>query len=237
MRLTRPLARTVLICSAFAFAVSACGTAGPLDGLGARSSEWVHEVEITTAVVPVADAEPVEGVTVATADVLWFNDDLEEQEPRDEPDKVIAAVWARQIGSRFVQASRVEVAAAVPGIMFPDQAPSDVRWITSQLVFEASTGTLDGETAAAFGLWQAEPYSITDGRVGVLRVGVAAAGIGPERSDVVTIVVPDGISLGWSEAGLRYELFCRSAVAEGMCEQIAASFVPLAELLPATEGA
>jgi hypothetical protein len=71
----------------------------------------------------------------------------------------------------------------------------------------------------------------------VLRVGPASEAIAPERSDVIPIVVPDGISLGWSEGGFRYELFCRSAVPEGLCSQVAASFVPLSELLPAAEGA
>jgi hypothetical protein len=231
------LPRIVVTLFAFGAVASACGLAGPLDGLGERSSDWVHEVEITAEVVAVVEAEPAAGNTVQAADVLWFNDDLEEQASGDEPEKVIAAVWARQVGSRFVQASRAEVAAAIPGIMFPEDIASEVRWITSQLVFEASTGTLDGETAAAFGLWQVEPYSITDGRVGVLRVGPASERIAPERSAVIAIVVPDGISLGWAEEGLRYELFCRSAVPEGMCSEIAASFRPLSDLLPTSDEA
>lgn len=237
MRRIRARGHIVLVCAAFGVVVAACGTAGPLDGLGERSSEWVHEVEATVVASPVVDLEPSPGETAATADVLWFNDDLEEQTSGDDPESVVAGVWGRRTGSRFVQASRAEVVAAVPGIMFPAQVPSDVRWITSQLVFDSSSGTLDGETSAAFGLWQAEPYSITDGRIGVLRVGPASEAIAPERSDVIPIVVPDGISLGWSEAGFRYELFCRSAVSEGLCDQVADSFVPLSELLPSSEGA
>lgn len=222
---------------AFTLLLAACGEAGPLDGVGERASEWVHEVEIPPTVAPVVDVEVDNTGLIETTDVLWFNDDLDDQATAGEPDDVVAAVWARQAGSRFVQASRAEVAAALPGMRFPGQLPPDVRWITSQLVFEASTGTLDGDTAAAFGLWQVEPYSITDGRVGVLRVGPASEGVGVERTDVVPILVPDGISLGWTEAGLRFELFCRSAVPEELCERVAGSFVPLSDLLPQGTGA
>lgn len=223
--------------AAFALVAAACGEAGPLDGVGGRASEWVHEVEIPATVAPVVDADVDNVGLIDTADVLWFNDDLEDEAAVADAEAVIAAVWARESGSRFVQSSRVEVAAALPTIRFPGRIPPEVRWITSQLVFEASTGTLDGDTSAAFGLWQVEPYSITDGRVGVLRVAPASPGVGAERSDVVPILVPDGISLGWTEAGLRYELFCRSAVPEDVCHEVAASFVLLTGLLSGSRGA
>ena len=46
------------------------------------------------------------------------------------------------------------------------------------------------------------------------------------------IIVPDGLSLGWTEAGLRYELFCQASVTDAVCNAIVDSFVPLSDLLP-----
>jgi hypothetical protein len=47
----------------------------------------------------------------------------------------------------------------------------------------------------------------------------------------VPIIVPDGLSLGWTESGLRYELFCQTSVPEAVCSAIVDSFVPLSGLL------
>ena len=48
----------------------------------------------------------------------------------------------------------------------------------------------------------------------------------------VEAIGPDGVSLGWTESGHRYELFCRSEVSEQLCVEVAASWVPLAGLAP-----
>ncbi len=211
-------------------ALTACGEAGPLDGLGSRSSEWVHEGVLTTTtsarvVIQVAD----EGLIDAT-DLLWTNDDLGDPAVA-EAAAVIAAVWDRQVGSRFVQASRLEIATALPTLRFPSLVPQQVRWVTSQLVYEEATQQLDGTTSAAFGLWAVEPYSANEGRLGVLRVGAAPGGTGTGRSDTVPILVPDGVTMAWTEGGLRYELFCRSSIPEPVCLAVIDSFEPLSGLL------
>lgn len=214
-----------------ALVAAACGEAGPLDGVGDVAGRWVHGGTTTTTeavIEPVGGG--VEGVLRARS-VLWFNDDLPDQVVGS-PEVVVAGVWARRRNSRFIQASRREIAAALPAIRFPEVVPSDVRWITSQLVYDEATGTLDLDTAAAFGLWRVEPYTIPEGRLAVLRVGIAPPEAGPERSAIVDILVPDGISLGWTEGGLRYELFCRSRLSEELCRAVAESTVPLASLLP-----
>ena len=167
---------------------------------------------------------------VGSGDLLWANDDLGDG-GLSEPLVVIRGVWSRQIGSRFVQASRGEIAAAMPTIRFPSLVSEDVNWITSQLVFEPATGELDGNTSVAFGLWSVEPYSVTEGQLGVLRVGAAPGDVGAGRSDTVPILVPDGVNLGWAEGGLRYEMFCRASIPDAVCEAIIDSFVPLSTLL------
>ena len=149
----------------------------------------------------------------------------------DDPQAVISTVWNRQLGSRFVQASRAEIAKALPTIRFPEAVPEAVRWVTSQLVYDPATGLLDADTSSAFGFWTVEPYTADSGQLAVLRVGPAPDGTGAARSDVVPIVVPDGLSLGWTEAGLRYELFCQASVTDEVCNAIVDSFLPLSDLL------
>jgi hypothetical protein len=210
---------------------AACGEAGPLDGVGDFTREVVQgETTTTTAVVAVAAGQPDEGL-VAVKDVLWFNDEIEPQFAGESTD-VIASVWARRLPGRFVQASRREIAAALPALSFPSLVPQQVRWITSQLVYNETSGTLDPETSAAFGLWMSEPYQVDTSRIGVLRVGRAQPDVPAARSEISVIAVPDGVSLGWTESGHRYELFCRSEVSEELCLEVAASSVPLAGLVP-----
>lgn len=216
---------------ALLLAIAACGDSGPLDGIGDRSSEWVHEgvAATTTTHVRVVFEVANEGL-VGTRDLLWTNDNLGDVGVTG-PSQVTQAVWARQIGSRFVQASRFEIAGALPTIRFPGLVSEDVRWITSQLVYDRATGELDGNTSVAFGLWSVEPYTVTEGQLGVLRVGAAPGDAGAGRSDTVPILVPDGVNLGWTEGGLRYEIFCRASIPDAVCQAIIDSFVPLSTLL------
>ncbi len=228
------MTRNVIIIGSFTvllFAATACGEGGPLDGLGDRSSEWVNEgvVATTTTQARVVFEVANEGM-VGTSDLLWSNDDLGEAGITGAI-QVVQAVWARQIGSRFVQASRYEIAGALPTIRFPGLVPEDVKWITSQLVFDLATGELDGNTSVAFGLWSVEPYTVTAGQLGVLRVGAAPGDAGAGRSDTVPILVPDGVNLGWTEGGLRYEMFCRASIRDAVCQAIIDSFAPLSTLL------
>jgi hypothetical protein len=211
--------------------VSACGESGPLDGLGDRSTEFVRiGIDQTSTTEARVVFEVANEGLVGSRDLLWSNDDLGNPGITDPP-LVVRSVWDRQIGSRFVQAGRAEIAAALPTIRFPALVAEDVQWVTSQLVFDQATGHLDGNTSAAFGLWAVEPYTVTEGQIGVLRVGAAPGDVGAGRSDTVPILVPDGVNLGWTEGGLRYELFCRASIPDAVCEAMTDSFAPLSTLL------
>lgn len=224
------MSRVTIIVVVFASLVlTACGESGLLDGVGERTRELVEGTTTTTLEGVDVGVDPIEGSLVGPEDLLWFNDDIDPQftGPANE---VIGSVWQRKLDSRFVQASRAEIAAAMPSVLFPELVPQDVRWVTSQLVYDDTTGALDPDTAAAFGFWISEPYQSDTARLGVLRVGFAPADAGTLHSDIVPILVPDGISLGWTESGYRYELFCRSSISDELCTEVAASTVPLHEL-------
>jgi len=226
--------RTTIVASiaaTLALGLAACGESGPFEGVGERSAAWVTAATIPTTTSPPVVVEIGDEGLVGASDILWVNDDIGPTDPPDDPQAMISTVWKRQLGSRFVQASRAEIAAALPTLRFPEAVPEDVRWVTSQLVFDPATGLLDADTSAAFGLWAVEPYTAESGRLGVLRVGSAPDGVGGAKSDVVPIIVPDGLSLGWTEAGLRYELFCQASVIDAVCNAIAERFVPLSDLL------
>lgn len=208
-----------------------CGEAGLLDGVGDVTRVYLEGDQTTTStIVPLAAGTGDEGL-IGAVDARWFNDDIPNQ-MTGTSDQVVRGVWQRELKSRFVQSSRFEIVAALPSIMFPELVPENVEWITSQLVFNETTGVLDADTTAAFGLWVSDPYQSDAARLGVLRVGRAAADLLPTRSDIVPIIVPDGISLSWTENGHRYELFCRSDISEELCGDVANSAAPLIGLLP-----
>jgi hypothetical protein len=209
-----------------------CGEAGPLDGVGDRTRSFVEGETTTTVSIPTVAAGTGNEALVGTLDVVWYNDAKDPQHI-GEPDEVISAVWDDRVGnSRFVQSSRAELAAALPSLRFPEFVPEQVRWITSQLVYRESTGLLDPDTSAAFGLWTSDPYQSDTGRIGVLRVGGAAFDTLDRRSKIDLVVVPDGISLGWTESSMQYELFCRSEISEQLCTDVATSVMLMSDLLP-----
>ncbi|MGI9528159.1 MAG: hypothetical protein ACR2NG_00480 [Acidimicrobiia bacterium] len=223
--------RFAIACAFLAVALAGCGEAGPLDGLGDRTREAVKgETTTTTVLVAVAAGGENEGL-VKSDEVLWFNDDISPQYTGTSQE-VIKAVWQRELGSRFVQAARAEIATALPSAVFPGFVPQQVLWITSQLTYDEISGTLDSDTSAAFGLWSDVPYQSDTARIGVLRVGRAPLEAPAVRSQITSIEVPDGVSLGWTESGHRYELFCRAEVSEDLCTSVSLSAVPMRELLP-----
>jgi len=224
--------RRFAVCLAVAVVVlTGCGEAGVFDGLGDRTREAVKGGTTTTTVlIAVAAGVDDEGL-VRSDDVLWFNDDITPQFTGTSQE-VMNAVWQRQLGSRFVQAARSEIAVALPSVVFPALVPQQVRWITSQLVYAETSGTLDTETSAAFGLWSGEPYQSDTARIGVLRVGRAPLEAPAVRSQITSIEVPDGVSLGWTQSGHRYELFCQAEVSEDLCIEVSLSAVPLLDLRP-----
>jgi hypothetical protein len=208
---------------------AACGEEGLLDGVGERAQRAVVGTTTTTEApddVPVGDDTEA---SVSAAGVPWYNDGIAD-EAIGLPSYTIDKVWDRGHESgRYVQSSRAEIAIALPGIQFPAQVPAEVSAVTSQLVFLEDVATLDAGTSAAFGLWEAEPYSSDDARVGVLRVGEGRGDVdlGEVRAEVVTA----GISLIWTDGRYRYELFCRAALPEEECRAMMASAAPLRDLL------
>ncbi len=215
-----------------ALVVVGCGEAGLLDGVGDRTRSFVDGETTTTVSIPTVAAGTGSEALVGTLDVVWYNDAKDPQHI-GEPDEVISAVWDDRVGnSRFVQSSRAELAAALPSLRFPEFVPEQVRWITSQLVYRESTGLLDPDTSAAFGLWTSDPYQSDTGRIGVLRVGSAAFDTLDRKSKIDLVVVPDGISLGWTESSMQYELFCRSEISEQLCTDVATTVMLMSDLLP-----
>ena len=116
--------------------VAACGQGGLLDGLGDRSRDAVYE-GLTTTTEFVAGLDDDLGVVGAAdaREVAWYNDDIEDQVV-GATQLTIAQVWNRgKDGGRFIQASRAEIASALPQIQFPRLVPPDVVNVTSQLVW------------------------------------------------------------------------------------------------------
>jgi hypothetical protein len=169
---------------------------------------------------------------VKSTDIEWYNDDIEGQRLGD-PAYVASAVWQRGNGTdRFIQASRVEIASALPNVTFLELVPAEVGWVTSQLVYDLASGTLDTVISAAFGLWVVEPYSVGDGNIAVLRVGLSGDTATEGQSAITVDPVESGLSLTWNEGQYRYELFCRLSVPADVCEEVAKTSAPLRLLLP-----
>jgi hypothetical protein len=225
--------RRLVAVVACAVALGACGDDGMLSGLGDRSHEYVAGSTTTTIFTPGTDDVIVatSGV-VATETLSWFNEGIE-GEVIGEANVVVAGVWSRgNADGRFIQASPAEIAVALPEIAFPSLVPEQSDWVTSQLVYDAASATLDVEVAAAFGLWSVEPYSDDEGRLAVLRVGLSSQSAGG-GSGIVSSAVEDGLNLVWSEGPYRYELFCRSQIDEDLCWQMVESAGPLRSVSPA----
>ena len=221
----------VLHVATLVLAMAACGEEGPLDELGSWSQDAVLEGTSTTTTFVINTDDGVEVTSVSAGEVEWFNDRIELQF-QGESTFVITRVWQRRESEgRFIQASRREIASALPEIRFPKFIPSDVGWITSQLVFDVASATLDREISAAFGLWAIEPYTVTEGRIAVLWVGQASEEQQAVSEEISVDVVEEGLSLNWTMGAHRYELFCRASLSESACWQMAETTVLLATQL------
>ena len=212
---------------------AACGEAGLLDGLGNRSAQIVHgETTTTTSTTEPEQADAPLG-SIRASDVVWYNDGIA-NEGVGEPSFVIATVWNRGDGiTSVIQASRQEIAAALPGIQFPELLPDRVGWITSQLVYDVASGTLGRDTAAQFGLWHLEPYTVDGGRTAVMRVRPATG------ADTIGSIVPEnttnGLTLSWVAESFHYRVSCPVELAEDYCWQFAETAMPLSLLLQDAE--
>lgn len=212
--------------------LSACGDQGLLDGLGERSHEYVEGSTTTTLFSSVTAPVTTQPGVVSASTASWFNVGLDGEESSPESAVVLATVWRRgRDTGRFIQASPYEIWTSLPGIEFPAVIPEEAGWITSQLVFDAASATLDIDTSAAFGLWSSVPYETDEGRLAVLRVG-QAANVAEVGGGIIAAPVEEGMSLQWTDGGFKYELFCVAQIPEDMCWQMVESAVPLESLAP-----
>jgi len=226
------LVRRLVIYGALLLVLSACGEQGLLDDLGERSHEYVEGSTTTTLFTSVTAPVTTPPGVVAATTASWFNVGLDGEESSPESAVVLATVWRRgRDTGRFIQASPYEIWTSLPGLEFPAVVPEEAGWITSQLVFDAASATLDIDTSAAFGLWSAEPYSTDEGRLAVLRVG-QAANVAEVGGGIVASPVEEGLSLQWSGGGFKYELFCIAQIPEDMCWQMVESARPLDSVAP-----
>lgn len=241
--LRRALALVVIL------AVSACGDS-PLESIGLRSSDWINEPTVPTTVA-VVTTTPRE---IPAERLRWANDVIETENLNDHG-SLLQEVFSRREGDRFIQASRREIAVALPGIAFPGVVPSGAEWVSSQLVFD-NDGSIAADPSAAFGIWSAEPYSRSRSvaQMVVIRVatdpqgGEEAAAAEPscepfedrssERCEVRTVgdrptwllTAPSGSTFVWFDGDYRYEVYGRSFVAVSILEDMTAGMVPLTSL-------
>lgn len=243
-----PAMKHVLAATVVAIALSACGDS-PLESIGLRSSEWINEPTVPTTIQVDTTAPSI----VSVASLQWSNDVIVTESLGDH-DALLAEVFDRREGDRFIQASRAEIAAAVPDITFPDRAPSGAQWVSSQLVFE-NDGALSNEPTAAFGIWSAEPYtrSRSVAQMIVLRVAndveaandLATGAAEPscarfsdrnsDSCEVITVGSRDtwildesnGSTLIWYEGPYRYEMFGRSFVPGPILREMSGAMIGL----------
>ena len=237
----------------FAVTVAACGDS-PLQIIGERSAEWINEPEVvTTTLPPVTTPRFVE-----IENLQWANEGIVNPNLGDRG-ALIAAVFDRREGDRFIQASRDEIAAALPDVEFPAVAPFGAEWVSSQLVIE-NNGTLSRDPTAAFGIWSAEPYtrSRSVAQMAIISVvidpetaaEIAAAGedvscarfadratnvcetLNLDGRQVWKLVGTGGTTLIWFSGDYRYELFGRNFVPSDDLNQMASNTIALAELEP-----
>jgi len=217
--------RRVAALAALALVVSACGDA--LGGVGDLSERVVHgDRSTTTSTTPSGSTDlRLKGVT----DVAWHNDGLDALTASLGRDDTIIAVWLRgdQVDP-FVQATRREIAHSLPGVQFPQLVPAAITHVTSQMVYDTVTASLDPSTAAAFGLWAGEPYTVprAEAQLAVLRVGLNTFTGDPE-DEIFSFQMAEGQELTWTHGDYVYQLFCRRGILEQACFAMAESTIPL----------
>lgn len=232
-------------------ALAACGPT-PLESIGNRSSAWINEPTVPST-QPVTVTTP----TVVPAErLLWANDEIQTANLSDRG-ALLAEIFERREGDSFIQASRQEIAVALPDVTFPGYAPPGAEWVSSQLVFE-NDGSLAADPSAAFGIWSAEPYtrSRSVAQMIVMRVSndeeaATALASGAEEPtcarfadresdecEVITIgerptwmlIDSGGTTLIWFQTPYRYELYGRNLVPEQVLQQVSGEMIPLATL-------
>ncbi len=173
--------------------LASCSDA-PLSQMGQLTERWIAAAPQPTTPVPTpATPAPLGLLAIDGAvTVEWVNDELGVPQ-FTLPEQVVAGVWQRSNREdRYLQASRAEIAAALPGLEFPELIPENVAFITSQLIFEPSTGQLSSDTLAAFGFWSVKPYSQNRSvaQLAVLMVSEAEAPEQPVVADTIGVPEP-----------------------------------------------
>ena len=216
--------------AALVLVAMACGDNGMFDGAGERSQDAVlGDLAPSSTIAEVVIPGETPGVVLSET-LNWWNDGID-GEASGEKNYVVAKVWERDRHERVHQASRLEILQVLPGIGFPGVVPQEFEYVTSQMLYDTASATLDAEFSVQFGLWAAEPYG--DGAVNsaVLRIGDA----GEFRIDgIVADVVDDGLNLSWTAGVYRYELFCRTGLMNELCWQMAESTIRLESQTPSS---
>jgi len=227
MTRSRHLRRAAAV-AVLAITVASCGDL--LSGVGDLSEQVVHgDRQATTTTTRGTSVDlRLKGVT----DIAWSNDGMDVATANLDRGDTVVAVWLdrenRSAEGGFVQATRREVARALPGVRFPQLVPEQITHITSQLVYDTFTTSLDASTAAAFGLWTREPYTAPRGesQLVVLRIGLQTLAGEPD-DEILSFQVPDGTELAWSHGDYVYQLFCRRGIADESCLAMAESMIQL----------
>ncbi|UCG40107.1 MAG: hypothetical protein JSV07_06460 [Acidimicrobiia bacterium] len=224
------------------------------EGPGVR---WVAEASAPPASTSTTTTSTEPPPPIVPAGGLgWWNDPLEllADEEVVGPDRAIGAVWAASSRTdRYVQVAVDDLLLALPGLTFPGMVPDDTEWVTSQLVFAPSTGSLAEDQVAAFGMWSEEPYTSPRAQAqrAVLAIAYddidrAALALDPENGcawfrarDVIAcnpgpadlgpswwIDTFEGPTLVWLDGLYRYELRVRG-LPGSVAEAMARSMVPL----------
>ena len=218
------------IAAALSLAVVVAGCGDALSGIGDLSERVVHgDRSSTTSTTSGGSIDlDLKGIT----GVAWFNDGMDAATVNLDRADTIVAVWlgreSRGSEGGFVQATRREIARALPGVQFPQLVPSQITHVTSQLVYDPVTITLDASTTAAFGLWAGEPYTAprSESQLVVLRVGLKTLS-GDLDDEILSFQVGDGQELAWTHGDFVYQLFCRRGISEQACHAMAESTIPL----------
>lgn len=224
--------------------IAACGDSS-LANLGGRSSSWIGDPATDDPV-----AAPVVDPVVAPGVIAWSNDGLGVPSTDDPAQVVLDVVDRSGASDRFIQASRFEIAVALPGLVFPRRLPAEIEAITSQLVVAVGGDRLDDEVFATFGMWTVEPYSKSRsvGQRGVLTIGPVidsdpCVRLGEEIQVSCTEVDLDGKSAFrldgesgqtwvWSDEGYEYQMFLRGSIDsnEPDISAMTSSLVPLTDI-------
>jgi hypothetical protein len=233
-----------------ALVLAACSE-DSLNDLGAKSSDWIGRGASASA----GPSETVIPPSVDSAEVQWFNDGLDDDVVAGSQQAVIDQVTKRSNGpERYLQATRLEIAVALPALRFPRRLPAQIVAITSQLVVAPSGDRLDSDVYAAFGLWSVEPYtkSRSVGQRGTLvvggvqgssaceRLGLVAGALCSDETvgtlDTTRIDAESGQTWVWSDAAYEYQLFLRGSLDsnEDDVRLMTSGFVPFVEVADPT---